>query len=242
MAASRKKAKGKARKGSKLKNGGAGQNAASCLHGVDPSKTVMFLDFIHSFLDIYNNAIDSVQNMEQSFFIAQVATKDKYANLWGKSDNLVWATSYFVHTATRAVLLGNIEQGRIDASFACYFEEYKAVEMDKSQGRIHALKIVEVQNADEHTLLSYLKKRIPCSCLDEKYNQVKGITKMGICANHKCSKHEKMVGRKTMMCCSRCRQSNYCSRECQVEDWPKHKFFCNQAVAKKGKSDPEENV
>lgn len=241
MAASRKKAKGKARKNAKLKNGGAGQNPASCLHGVDPSKTVMFQNFIHSFLGAYNSAIDSVQNMEQSFYIAQVTTKDKYANLWGNPDNLVWASSYFAYTATRAVLLGNMEQGRIDASFACYFEQYKAVEMDKSQGRIHAMKIVEMQNADEHTLLSFLKHRIPCSCLDQKYKQVKGITKMGICANHKCSKHERMVVRNAMMCCSRCHLSNYCSRGCQVEDWPKHKFFCNQAVAK-AKSAAKEKV
>src|SRR4030042_3412346 len=29
-----------------------------------------------------------------------------------------------------------------------------------------------------------------------------------------------------MKCCSRCRFPYYCSRECQVEDWPRHKEDC----------------
>ena len=30
-------------------------------------------------------------------------------------------------------------------------------------------------------------------------------------------------------CCSKCRQVRYCSRECQLAHWPKHRVTCNQA-------------
>lgn len=32
----------------------------------------------------------------------------------------------------------------------------------------------------------------------------------------------------TMMRCSRCLRAPYCSRECQVADWPRHKTVCKQ--------------
>jgi hypothetical protein len=37
-------------------------------------------------------------------------------------------------------------------------------------------KIVQANRADEHTLVKFFRKRIPCSCLDEKYQEVKQIT------------------------------------------------------------------
>ncbi|GFH61291.1 hypothetical protein CTEN210_17767 [Chaetoceros tenuissimus] len=40
-----------------------------------------------------------------------------------------------------------------------------------------------------------------------------------------CSKTDTDVGFKVRVC-SRCKSAYYCSRECQVEDWPKHKRIC----------------
>ncbi|GFH61295.1 hypothetical protein CTEN210_17771 [Chaetoceros tenuissimus] len=44
-----------------------------------------------------------------------------------------------------------------------------------------------------------------------------------ICAN--CSKTDADIGSK-LSGCSKCNSAFYCSRECQVEDWPKHKSQC----------------
>eukprot|EP00984_Skeletonema_dohrnii_P035641 scaffold35642_cov211-Skeletonema_dohrnii-CCMP3373.AAC.1 len=34
-----------------------------------------------------------------------------------------------------------------------------------------------------------------------------------------------------MLYCTQCRVANYCSRECQVADWPEHKNYCISKVA-----------
>ena len=46
-----------------------------------------------------------------------------------------------------------------------------------------------------------------------------------MCGN--CLKTDTDVGFKLSMC-SKCNSAYYCSRECQVEDWPKHKSMCNE--------------
>ncbi len=92
--------------------------------------------------------------------------------------------------------------------------------------------MVEILNWDEHTLVAYFRKRIPCKCLDEKYKEVKSITKMSVCMNPECSLPGRKVERKGMLHCIRCRQRYYCSRECQEAAWPMHKEFCNQYVDK----------
>ncbi|XP_023319023.1 zinc finger MYND domain-containing protein 10 [Trichogramma pretiosum] len=35
--------------------------------------------------------------------------------------------------------------------------------------------------------------------------------------------------------CSRCKEASYCSRECQVKDWPKHKSLCESIIKSKAK-------
>jgi hypothetical protein len=67
-------------------------------------------------------------------------------------------------------------------------------------------------------------------CLDEKYKEVKSITKMGVCCNPKCSLPGRKVERKGMLHCIRCRLHYYCSRECQEADWPVHKKLCDTYV------------
>jgi hypothetical protein len=44
-----------------------------------------------------------------------------------------------------------------------------------------------------------------------------------------CAKSEKKL--KSMKCCSKCRASFYCLRDCQVHDWPAHKKACKAAEA-----------
>ena len=40
------------------------------------------------------------------------------------------------------------------------------------------------------------------------------------------SKGCQVCGKKTDKCCSRCKKALYCSRECQLKDWPGHKKVC----------------
>jgi len=98
---------------------------------------------------------------------------------------------------------------------------------------VHCAKILEIREADEHTVVRFYQKRVPCSCLDEKYKEVKHIAKMGMCSNPECTIPGRMVERKGMLHCIRCREVYYCTRECQVAHWPAHKDFCNVCFDRK---------
>ena len=91
-------------------------------------------------------------------------------------------------------------------------------------------KVMELKGTEEHTIVSFVRKRISCRCLDEKYNQVKSIKKLGICMNAQCSQG-KTVERRKMFNCTRCRRENYCSRVCQRAAWPEHKKVCGREMS-----------
>jgi hypothetical protein len=82
--------------------------------------------------------------------------------------------------------------------------------------------------------VKYLRKNIPCNCLDEKYKEVKSITKMGVCRNPQCQVPDGRVERSKMLYCTRCCVVNYCCRECQEAAWPVHKEFCDENVGRDG--------
>ena len=89
-----------------------------------------------------------------------------------------------------------------------------------------------------HTLVKYFRKRIPCSCLDGKYDEVKAITKLGFCFNPECNfEMSGELERSKTMYCSRCRCATYCSRECQKADWARHKSYCDKDAAERAEFD-----
>ena len=94
------------------------------------------------------------------------------------------------------------------------------------QNDIYWTKVFELSSADEHTLVKFFRRRIPCSCLNEKYKEVKHVTKLGICYNPACLLPDRKTERCKLSQCTRCRQANYCSVECQRADWKSHKKTC----------------
>ena len=118
----------------------------------------------------------------------------------------------------------NSNSVRLYGIWACYFEELIAVDVEKTKALINWTKIIELDEADDHTLIKYYRKRIPCSCLDEKYKEVKSVKKMGWCCNPNCSVRK--IERRKMFCCTQCGEVNYCSIECQKEDWKDHRGWC----------------
>jgi len=87
-------------------------------------------------------------------------------------------------------------------------------------------KVEDLFYADEHTLVSFLRKHIPCSCLDKKYKEVRSTAKMSGCYNEHCSLPDRKVERSKANPCSRCRSAYYCSRECQKAD-VSHSLYCS---------------
>ena len=152
--------------------------------------------------------------------------------------------SYLVTSGVQHILDGKDGFARLDACFACYLERYIAVNVeDDSNPRQHAsydIAIAELDVADMNTLVKFFRKRIPCKCLDKKYEEVKSITKMGLCANPACSLPDRRVERKNMFRCSGCSRACYCSNECQKIDWSEHKQECKRWAREKAEFESEE--
>ena len=129
------------------------------------------------------------------------------------------------------------ETAQLYASLACYFEDFKAVGVHMTRAVPNFPKIFELLSADDHTLVSYYRKRIPCVCLDEKYKEVKSVKKTGLCYNPNCSHPGRKVERSRMFSCTRCDVANYCSVECQKAEWKRHRHFCDGAVKAKAAFD-----
>jgi len=77
-------------------------------------------------------------------------------------------------------------------------------------------------DGERRGIIRYIKKRIPCKCLDEMHeSHTCEDTKKGLCAS--CYELFDYVDLKR---CTGCGTSHYCGRECQLNDWPEHKVFC----------------
>ena len=70
------------------------------------------------------------------------------------------------------------------------------------------------------------RSEVPNANKEAKQEGKKGVqlcTEANVCPN--CFKSGDDIGSKLSVC-SKCNSAYYCSRECQVEDWPKHKRMC----------------
>lgn len=208
-----------------------------CNHGLVPSQchwqqsrlgeefpnTSYNMKICQGFLQTFVQAFDGAAG---DFLAAYHSTKEKCASVWNDPDMMEFVVSFLLACGTSKILEGNIKIACKYAALGSYFEQYIEVEFRKTRAFPNWPKIRELYSADEHTLISFYKRRIPCSCLDEKYQEVKSIPKIGLCCNYECPLPCGKTERSDTMCCSRCRAANYCSRECQVAAWQGHKGEC----------------
>ena len=203
-----------------------------CKHGFD-LKDDSPVGFIRNFPSSFRSAYASSEHrsLPRWLVAAKKATMDEFADMWEDSTKLEIVISCYLRAGTHNLLEGKYQYARLFATYARYFEQYIAVELKQSQAIIDWPKIVDTHEADLHTLVSFFRHRIPCSCLDEKYQEVKKITKLGHCINPQCSTPDNRVERSKAKYCSRCLCATYCSRECQEANWPRHKPDCDKFAA-----------
>jgi len=234
----KKKMKGKARKAAKVDAAGASSApvarvvssipayvsslipSLSCTHGWNHSEYAHEHD-CHKFIEA---ALEGAKNSSQESLICR--TIGNYPNVWNDSVSLDWIASAFTTIGTELVLqyATNDPYHYLCITKAISYSEYltqHVATLNKSQPNIYFARIDDLIFADMRRIISYLKKRIPCSCLDAKYKEVKSLPKMGLCSTCK-GKFELS----SLMSCGSCRKKHYCSVACQAADWESHKGLC----------------
>ena len=204
-----------------------------CYHGSDPSeifhRSVSFL-FLYAFRGEFEDAIERT-DVTSSLAEARSATMDQFAEVWKDSTMMESVITLILGMGTHDLLGGKYDAARKVATLTRFFEQHIAVEVKQTQALPNLIKIEDTYFADMHTLVKFFRHRIPCSCLNEKYEEVKHITKLGDCWNPQCSLPVRKVDRSKTKYCSRCRNVTYCSRECQKADWSMHKPYCDNFAA-----------
>ncbi len=221
-----------------------GINAATssnrCVHGRPPmshGEEKILHDFIDAFVGTYTSA-SGREGVMDAFITALEATKEEFAEVY--SSNLEALVPALLANGTQLILNGDNKHALFNATLACFFEERRAVYVRKSKALMNLTKVYELHGADDHTLVQYFRKRIPCACLDKKYKEVKSVKKLGYCFNPNCSLPGKKAERNKMFCCTRCDMANYCSVECQKAHWKRHRDFCYRTLEAKAAFDSEQ--
>ncbi len=158
-------------------------------------------------------------------------------DIWEDAAKLKQVVSYCVAKGTQGILDENdLLDASIHASFAYFFEQHSAMHLEKTQSSMNLPKLCEMFKfkTDSRTLLSFFRKRIPCKCLDKKYEEFKSVIRTRFCIRC-CRKGE----RNKILYCSGCNQACYCSHECQKADWKGHKEYCRAVAVRKALFDSE---
>jgi hypothetical protein len=206
-----------------------------CWHGYKPRQHVLCIEFVKTFGTEHDAA---VTRNEDGFKIGIKATIQKHPEAWHDQASIESIVCYCLSKGTQHICEGFHDGALLLAALARYLEEVVAVE-NNIQNDIQWTKVFELYGADEHTLVKYFRRRVPCSCLDEVYEEVKHMRKLGICYNPQCPLPNRKTDRSKLMLCTRCRQANYCSIECQKASWSYHKTFCVDWTSKKQKTEAE---
>ncbi len=212
----------------------------NCTHGYNPSSRFQARfceDFMKTFTESYcastrkggNSRTEQLHSATVAFWTAiSTSTSTASTSVSTKKSNAERVTPFCLAEGTTFILDGKSDDARLCAVVALITKSVSGGELPAVQ------KELELIVGDEHTLVQFFRKQIPCSCLDEKYKEVKSITKMGVCYNeNSCPLPDRMAVRSKMLKCTGCLNEqyvSYCSRECQEAHWPEHKVHCGKTV------------
>ena len=187
-----------------------------CTHGWNPSEYPPGHD-CHKFIEAVVEMIQNEEPFDETF--CEINRHPTLRN----SVSINWIVSAFNAIGTELVLQGAPVSclGLEVIAHSETLNQYLLAKVHKIQPAMNCSRILDLQHADMRRSVSYMKKRIPCSCLDAKYKEVKSLPKKSVC-----SKCAKKVGLSSLMSCESCRKAHYCSKACQEGEWKFHKVEC----------------
>ena len=125
-------------------------------------------------------------------------------------------TRKIVSLGTNHILKGQAEMA---IPFAMAILEIETSGGDNDMSFSEALlSMADLAHDRERETTRFFAKRIDCTCLKEKYAQVKTQPKIGFCDH--CHQKKK---RRELMLCTRCGHVQYCSEKCQRDQ---HEELC----------------
>ena len=171
----------------------------NCTHGYNPSSRIQ-KKVCENFLNLFRKSYHSKLTLRVHGNVASIAIEacktalDSFLNVLAKngikSNNHIM--SFCLAEGTKNILDGKSHDAGLCAVLAlCHMKRDPCLS-----------KLVELIDGDEHTLVQFFRKQISCSCLDEKYKEVK--SKMGVCFNNKCPLPGHRAVRSKMLRCTGC--------------------------------------
>ncbi len=108
----------------------------------------------------------------QAIFAAIEAVDKKYPEVFNDYSKMKEILSYFSSRGTHQILIGDKNTAHATAAVIIMFEELIAVSLHQTKAVMNMHKLMEMYHSDDHTLISFYRKRTPCSCLDAKHKEV----------------------------------------------------------------------
>ena len=148
--------------------------------------------------------------------------------VWKVNEHRQLAINLFLRMGTNLILSQGVDNRAVRIARSILFLEcYDGTDNFRHAFQDAMLKgSVYFHSCGERDALKFYSKRLPCPCLKQQYKQArKSLPKVGLCVQ--C---EKNMERSNLMTCGRCKVVQFCSRGCQVANWPNHKDGCGLYV------------
>ena len=249
---SRKRNKGKDRKAKQLAKKEENQRADShdfwcssygsnqCDHG----RALMSFDNhpVFDFMDQFffnlhhNNGMQVIENLKDAL--------EKHPQIWNNENYRNTAINIFIRIGSNLLLHYDVYFNPICiARSILVLEQYNGTDgidsvLCSSRVLISSRDLNSGADSIRRDLLKFYRKRTSCKCLKKMHLEARTSTpKMGKCMN--CSEQKERVA---LSVCSECMVTQYCSRKCQVADWPEHKRECNIVVSARKREKDNRNI
>ncbi|KAL7514255.1 hypothetical protein ACHAXN_011544 [Cyclotella atomus] len=199
-------------------------------------------DWIYLFMKAYDDLFWQKQRnsgppFEENDEIAEKLDRMGLSHLWNSEDKRKKIISHLLSFGTELTIAKQYKNALVVAAGIKCLEKKKSMCRSYDEARpqnsmesFHSWAVAESEEtrfvmdflADpERHVTKFFSSRIPCSCLNEQYQELKSGRERGVCCN--CLVN---LEKRQLMTCQQCGSYDYCGKACQRAHWPTHKGLC----------------